>query len=59
MSSVRKFIFRYFDAKILIFIRDRMWKKKKKVDGGEIRLNRGEGVLGMFLKKGGRTGFSM
>ena len=29
MSSARKFIFRYFDAKILIFIRNKIWKKKK------------------------------
>ena len=34
MSSARKFNFRYFDAKILIFIRNKIWKKKKKLIGG-------------------------
>ena len=29
MSSARKFIFRYFDVKILIVIRKKIWKKKK------------------------------
>ena len=32
MSSAKKIIFKYFDAKILIFIRNKIWKKK--VDGG-------------------------
>ena len=50
MSSARKFIFRHFDAKILIFIRDKMWKKKK-VDGGGLDWIGGGCIRNVFLKR--------
>ena len=53
------FILRYFDAKILIFIYNKIWKKKKKLmerGGGGVRLNDLDhtvlGGVGMFLTRG-------
>ena len=64
MSSTRKFIFRDTEARLFIFIRNKILKKqkkkkKKKKAKKKKRKKKEGGGFRMLVQKGTRTGFSM